>query len=65
MHMGAEPKNSFDELPQRPPMWQINHKASKIKHTCPEAKPQFFELFMDTTNGFLLLLSHIKNIVKA
>ena len=34
-------------------------------HTCPEAKTQFFELFMDTINGFLLLLSHIKNIDKA
>ena len=34
-------------------------------HTCPEAKTQFFELFMDTINGFLLLLSHIKDIDKA
>ena len=34
-------------------------------HTCPEAKTQFFELFMVTINGFLLLLSYIKNIDKA
>ena len=34
-------------------------------HTCPEAKTQFIELFIDTINGFLLLLSHIKKIDKA
>ena len=44
---------------------QPDIECAPSKHTCPEAKTQFFELFMDTINGFLLLLSHIKNIDKA
>ena len=40
-------------------------QLTAVNHTCPEAKTQFIELFMDTINGFLLLLSHIKNIDKA
>ena len=45
--------------------WDFDLDLTITNHTCPEAKTQFIELFMDIVNGFLLLLSHIKNIDKA
>ena len=34
-------------------------------HTCPKAWIRLHELYKGSVNGFLLLLSHIKNIDKA